>query len=162
MYRVIYYLSIWYTRRELASRIGIFYAALVGSSAFGGLLAYGMFQIENETYFRWSYLFFLEGSLTMAWAIVCFFVLPSGTNTAWFLSQAEKDVAHFRLEQDSVQNLDAKFSWVESLSEFRTPHGYIRLLLSFISGTILTSNANFLAMIVKRLGYSTVKTNLVS
>ena len=159
---MVYYLSIWYTRRELASRIGIFYAALVASSAFGGLLAYGMFQITNETYFRWSYLFFLEGALTMTWAILLFFILPSGSQTAWFLTPAEKEVAHLRLEQDSVSTLDLKFNWKEALSEFTTPHGYIRVCMAFVAGTILTSNANFLAMVVKRLGYSVVKTNLVS
>ncbi|CEJ62628.1 hypothetical protein PMG11_11123 [Penicillium brasilianum] len=157
---VLYYLSIWYTRKELASRIGIFYAALTASSAFGGLFAYGMFQIKNDMYFRWSYLFFLEGGLTMAWAIFMFFVLPSDTQRAWFLTQAEKEVARLRLEQDSVTTLNAKFSWRESLSEFSTPHGYIRICLSFVGGTILTSNANFLVIVVERLGYDVVKTNL--
>ncbi|KAH8893169.1 MFS general substrate transporter [Thozetella sp. PMI_491] len=157
---VIYYLSIWYTRKELASRIGIFYAALVGSSAFGGLLAYGMFRIQGGSMFTWSYLFILEGSLTMLWALPVLSLLPSSTQTAWFLTPAEKAVAKLRLELDSVHNLESKFNWVEALSEFRTPHAYIRIVISFISGTILTSNANFLAMIVARLGFSTVKTNL--
>lgn len=121
-----------------------------------------MFQIKNEAYFRWSYLFFLEGGLTMAWAIFMFFALPSGTQSAWFLTRSEKEVAQLRLEQDSVTNLDAKFSWKESLGEFYTPHGYIRVCLSFVGGTILTSNANFLVMVVKRLGYDVIKTNLVS
>lgn len=120
-----------------------------------------MFQIEDKAYFRWSYLFFLEGGLTMAWAIVMFFALPSSTQRAWFLTQAEKEVARLRLEQDSVTTLNAEFSWRESLSEFYTPHGYIRICLSFVGGTILTSNTNFLVMVVRRLGYDVVKTNLV-
>ena len=71
-------------------------------------------------------------------------------------------MAHLRLEQDSVSTLESKFNWMEALSEFTTPHGYIRLCIAFVAGTVLTSNANFLAMIVARLGYSVVKTNLVS
>lgn len=121
-----------------------------------------MFQIKNDMYFRWSYLFFLEGGLTMTLAIFMFFALPSDTQRAWFLTQAEKEVARLRLEQDSVTTLNAKFSWRESLSEFYTPHGYIRICLSFVGGTILTSNANFLVIVVERLGYDVVKTNLVS
>ncbi|KAM5362082.1 hypothetical protein ACJZ2D_012749 [Fusarium nematophilum] len=158
---VIYYLSIWYTRKELASRIGIFYAALTASSAFGGLLAYGMFQITPSSgYFRWSYLFFLEGGMAVLWSIISFFVLPVNTQSAWFLNRTEKEVAVLRLEHDSVQSLSTKFSWGESLSEFTTPHGYIRVTLSFIMGVILTSNANFLAMIIRRLGHGVVKTQL--
>lgn len=160
--RVIYYLSIWYTRKELASRIGIFYAALTASSAFGGLLAYGMFQVTPSSgYFRWSYLFFLEGGMTVFWSIISFFVLPVDTQSAWFLNPAEKEVAVLRLEHDSVQSLSTEFSWRESLSEFTTPHGYIRVVLSFVMGVILTSNANFLAMVVRRLGHGVVKTQLV-
>ncbi|KAL2418597.1 MFS-type transporter efuF [Exophiala dermatitidis] len=157
---IIYYLSIWYTRKELGTRLGIFYAALTASSAFGGLLAFGMFQIDTGHYFRWSYLFFLEGGLTLCWAIVIFFALPSDTQSAWFLSDAEKQVAVRRLQVDSVQNLEQKFNLKEALSEFTTFHGYLRCVLGFAIGVVLTSNANFLAMIVARLGYSTVKTNL--
>ncbi|RSM18306.1 hypothetical protein CDV31_002825 [Fusarium ambrosium] len=158
---VIYYLSIWYTRRELASRIGIFYAALTASSAFGGLLAYGMFQVTPSSgYFRWSYLFFLEGGMTVFWSVICFLVLPVDTQSAWFLNPTEKEVAVLRLEHDSVQSLSTEFSWRESLSEFTTPHGYIRIVLSFVMGVILTSNANFLAMVVRRLGHGVVKTQL--
>lgn len=159
---MIYYLSTFYTRQELASRIGLFYAALVGSSAFGGLLAYGMFQIKNETYFQWSYLFFLEGSLGLFWAIITYLILPQKIQTAWFLNHEEKRIAIYRLEQDSVTTMDTKFSWSESFSEFRGPHGWIRIIIAFVGGTVLASNANFLAIIVKRLGFTVIKTNLVS
>uniref|UniRef100_A0A0B7K8I7 Major facilitator superfamily (MFS) profile domain-containing protein n=1 Tax=Bionectria ochroleuca TaxID=29856 RepID=A0A0B7K8I7_BIOOC len=157
---VIYYISLWYTRTELASRIGIFYAALTSSSAFGGLLAFGMFQLNSKKYFQWSYLFILEGSLSLFWAILTFLVLPRQTSTAWFLSKQERDIAAARLAQDSVPSAESKFNLKESFSEFLTVHGYIRVVISFVSGTILTSNANFLAMIVRRLGFSGIKTNL--
>ncbi|KIW09904.1 hypothetical protein PV08_11680 [Exophiala spinifera] len=157
---IIYYLSIWYTRNELATRLGIFYAALTASSAFGGLLAFGVFQIKGGSYFNWSYLFFLEGGLTLLWSIVVFLLLPSDTQSGRFLTADEKDVARQRLELDSVQTLDDKFNWKEAIGEFTTFHGYVRCVQAFAVGVILTSNANFLAMIVARLGYSVVKTNL--
>ncbi|KAH8657855.1 major facilitator superfamily domain-containing protein [Xylariales sp. PMI_506] len=158
---VIFYLSVWYTKSELASRIGIFYGALVASSAFGGLLAYGMLQVTpSNGLFNWSYLFFLEGSLTMAWAILCFFLIPSSPQTAWFLNEAEKNAARFRLQSNSVEASAVKFVLRDVFSEFYTPHGYIRLMIAFVAGTVLTSNANFLAMVVARLGLSVIKTNL--
>ncbi|KAJ9149114.1 Retrograde regulation protein 2 [Pleurostoma richardsiae] len=156
----MFYLSLWYTRKELATRIGIFYASLVSASAFGGLLSFGMFQLTPGKYYTWSYLFFLEGSITMFWAILIFLGLPSSTQSAWWLNKAEKEIAQLRLEQDSVQSLESKFAWGEAFLEFRSLHGYIRVVLSFLSGIVLTSNANFLAMVVRRLGYGTVKTNL--
>lgn len=97
----------------------------------------------------------------MLWATLLYIALPSGTDQAWFLNDQEKEVARLRLIQDSVANLQTPFKWKEAFGEFYTPHGYIRIFVAFVSGIVLTSNANFLAMVVKRLNYSVVKTNLV-
>ena len=40
----VVYLSTFYTRQQLAKRIGVFYASSVLASAFGGLLAFGVFH----------------------------------------------------------------------------------------------------------------------
>lgn len=122
-----------------------------------------MFQVApTHGFFRWSYLFFLEGGLTTCWGAVVFFCLPSDTRTARFLTEEEKETARKRIEMDSVESLETTNSWREFLTEFKAPHIYIRLISTFIQGVTLTSNANFLAMIVKGLGFGTVKTNLVS
>lgn len=42
----------------------------------GGLLAFGVFQIEGGALPSWKYLFILEGSLSMAFAVVAFMLLP--------------------------------------------------------------------------------------
>lgn len=45
---IIYYLSTFYRRHELARRLSIFYAAANIANAFSGLLSFGVFQIENS------------------------------------------------------------------------------------------------------------------
>lgn len=96
----------------------------------------------------------------MLWALVLF-ALPASPKTAWFLNERERELATLRILQDSPEALTTKFSWKEAVGEFLTPHGYIRVLVGFIAGTVLSSNASFLAIIVKLLGFSVVKTNLV-
>lgn len=162
IHRVVYYLSTWYTRKELAARIGIFYAASVAASAFGGLLAFGVFHIQSAKMFSWSYLFILEGCLTILVAILGFFVLPKAPRQAFFLNEKEKEIAEQRILLDSVEYLENRFSWTEALYEFKSPHVYIRMLIMCSAGILVSSNGNFLAPIVSSLGYSTVKTNLVS
>ncbi len=159
--RVVYYLSTFYTRREIASRIGIFYAALTSSSAFGGLISFGVFQMKNTGHTQWFYLFIIEGTLTLAIAIGCFFILPLNIRSAWFFSKEEMDTAEKRILTDSAEHLEVKFNWKEAVTEFVTPHPYIRMITGITFGTVLNSNASFLAIIVSRLGYDTVKTNLV-
>lgn len=61
---VIYYLTTFYRRGELARRLAIFYAASNIANAFSGLLAFGVFQIESKLD-SWRYLFIIEGALTV-------------------------------------------------------------------------------------------------
>jgi hypothetical protein len=98
----------------------------------------------------------------MLWSLLLFALLPMGTDTAWFLNDKEKEVAKLRLIQDSVANLHSPFKWKEAFGEFYTIHGWLRVFMAITSGVILTANANFLAIIVKRLQFDVVKTNLVS
>lgn len=58
---VIYYQTTFYRRGELARRLAIFYAASSIASAFGGLLSYGVFQINSGGLADWRYLFVIEG-----------------------------------------------------------------------------------------------------
>ncbi|KAL2008988.1 hypothetical protein VTN00DRAFT_7182 [Thermoascus crustaceus] len=157
---VVYYLSTWYTRKELASRLGIFYAASVLASAFGGLLAFRVFHISSGKLFSWSYLFILEGCLTVFFAIVAVIVLPKSPRDAFFLTDLEKDVAEQRILLDSVENLNDSFNWSEALYEFKSVHIYIRIVMMCTAGVLVSSNGNFLAIITASLGYSVVKTNL--
>lgn len=150
----------FYTRREIASRIGVFYAALVASSAFGGLISYGVFQLHTDHY-QWFYLFIIEGSLTMLCAILTFFIVPRNIRSCRFLTEAEKNVAEMRILAESAQALENNFSWREAVGEFRTIHPYVRIIVAITYSTLQTSNNNFLAIIVGRLGYDAVKTNLV-
>ena len=163
MSRVVFYLSKWYTRAEIASRISIFYAGAVIASAFGGLLAYAMFQVTpSGDLFVWSYLFILEGCLTCLVAIAAYFILPKDISSAYFLSAAEKSVAEYRIELDSMENRNDHFVWSEAIAEFKTIHGVARILIAFSVGILPNASANFLAIMTVRLGYSVTKTNLVS
>ncbi len=63
---------------------------------------------------------------------------------------------------NSVDAVTTKFNLRRSLQEFKSWHVYVRALIYFDVGVLLGTSANFLPIIVQRLGYDTVKTNLVS
>ncbi|KEF59821.1 uncharacterized protein A1O9_04669 [Exophiala aquamarina CBS 119918] len=157
---VVFYLSKWYTRAEIASRIAVFYAGTVVASAFGGLLAYGVFQITGGALHVWAYLFILEGCMTCLIAIAAYFILPGDIGDAYFLTPTEKKIATARMQMDATQVQAPNFIWSEALSEFRTIHAYARILIAVACGLLPQSSANFLAIMTVRLGYSVAKTNL--
>lgn len=156
---VIYYLTTFYRRGELARRLAVFYAASNIANAFSGLLAFGVFHIKNTSLYPWRYLFIIEGSLTVLFSIFAFWYLPGSAATAKFLNEEEKKLAHHRIQVDSSSVVNEKFDIKESLKIFRQPSTYAFLAIEICLGVPLQSVSLFLPQIVGRLGYSTVKTS---
>ena len=157
---VIFYLSTFYTRRELAGRLSIYYAASEIAGAFTGLLAFGVFQIDGALH-GWQYLFLIEGSLTFAMGLIALFVLPKSAATAYFLTDAEKKLAYNRVAKDSSVEPDSKFNFRQAITVFKTDRLWpFYMAIGIGVGVPLYSISNWLPLIIARFGFSTVKTNL--
>lgn len=157
---VIYYQTTFYRRGELARRLAIFYAASSIASAFGGLLSYGVFQIKSGSIANWRYLFVIEGSCTILFSFFAFWYLPRDAQSAKFLTPEEKQLAFYRIQVDSSSVVGEKFNFRSAMAIFKHPTSWIILGIEICLGVPLQSVSLFLPVIVKRLGYSTVKTNL--
>lgn len=157
---MIYYQTTFYRRGELARRLALFYAASSIASAFGGLLSYGVFQIKTGGLADWRYLFIIEGSCSMLFAIFAFWYLPRDAQSAKFLTPQEKQLAYYRIQVDSSSVVGEEFNLKSALSIFKQPTSWIILGIEICLGVPLQSVSLFLPVIVKSLGYSTVKTNL--
>ncbi|KAJ6589217.1 MFS general substrate transporter [Mycena capillaripes] len=152
---VLFLLSSWYRKAELAKRMAYFYSAAILSGAFGGLLAGGVITgLEGKMGIRgWRWLFIIEGSLTMFFSIIVVFILPDWpVNTKW-LSQEEKALAAARIKADHVGTVQQKMSsWKATLSvlaDWRTYLFTFMYMMVVGAGTItyfvptLTSNLGF-------------------
>ncbi|KAF9270103.1 MFS general substrate transporter [Marasmius fiardii PR-910] len=157
---VVYYLSTFYKRGELASRIALFYAAAAIAGAFSGLIAFGVFHLRNEKHHAWQYLFWIEGAATIFLAIICFLWLPRSAATWWLLTDDEKEVARRRILNDSSVTINEKLKLTEAFRPFKDPLYWVWAFISLSFGVPLASVNNFLPQIVASLGYDTLKTNL--
>ncbi|KAL2073286.1 hypothetical protein VTL71DRAFT_10610 [Oculimacula yallundae] len=163
----LYYLSCWYTRKELGFRTAIFYSGALISGAFSGLIAAGVrFNMDHLHGLRaWRWLFIIEGAVTVGIAIGAFFVLPNFPRTTSWLTDEERALAIWRLEEDVGED-----DWVDSehqsfvvglklaFSDIKT---YVLMFLLFgivASGTV----TNFFPTVVKTLGQNDVNTLLLT
>lgn len=107
----LYYLSCWYTRKELGLRTAILYSGALLSGAFSGLIAAGITKNMNGTrgLLAWRWLFIIEGVITIGIAFAAYFVLPNFPRTTSWLSEEERQLASWRLEEDIGQD-----DWVDS------------------------------------------------
>ncbi|EAW11724.1 putative MFS transporter [Aspergillus clavatus NRRL 1] len=157
---VIYYLTTFYRRGELARRLAIFYAASNIANAFSGLIAFGVFQIKNSPLPNWRYLFIVEGGVTVLFSLFAFWYLPRSVAEAEFLSPDEKALAFHRIQVDSSAIVNEKFNLRDALHIFKHPTTYAFLAIEICLGVPIQGVGLFLPQIVQRLGYPTVKTNL--
>lgn len=91
----LYYLSCWYTRKELGFRTAVLYSGALISGAFSGLIAAGVTSGMDGArgYRAWRWLFIIEGSVTVVVALACIFVLPNFPRTTPWLTEEERSLA---------------------------------------------------------------------
>jgi MFS family permease len=94
---VIYYMSLWYTRREYGRRVGFFWSFASLAGVFGGLIAYGISQIPTNTLKTWQLLFIIEGIPSVLLAAFSAWYLPNQPETAKFLTTQQREFAVKRL-----------------------------------------------------------------
>ncbi|KAK0478390.1 MFS general substrate transporter [Armillaria novae-zelandiae] len=138
---VVFYLSTFYKRSELASRVGLFYGdpRLRSPGAFSGLIAFGVFQIKNPKYHGWQYLFWIEGASTCAFAIFAYFWLPRSPSTWSFLSERQKAIARARILADSSVTVDEKLDIRDAFRPLKEPLYWLWAIISLSLGVPLAS-----------------------
>ncbi|KAL5344041.1 MFS general substrate transporter [Aspergillus crustosus] len=99
----IFYLSCWYTKRELGVRMALLICGLLLSNAFAGLISAGILSGMDGVgdLAAWRWLFILEGMATVLLGLLAMAVLPDFPGTTKWLSEAERVVAQARLAVDA-------------------------------------------------------------
>ncbi|KAF2113081.1 major facilitator superfamily transporter [Lophiotrema nucula] len=151
----VYLLSIFYTRKEVATRIAILYTGNILATAFAGLIAAGIFHGLDDAagLSGWRWLFILQGAVTFVIALVGFFLLPDFPHNTWWLTQDERDLAHNRMELDTVQN-KGETSTLKGLQQAsKDPMVWIFAAMAHMH---LAANGfkNFFPTVVETLGFN--------
>ncbi|KAL4804708.1 major facilitator superfamily domain-containing protein [Aspergillus unguis] len=102
---VLFYLSKWYTKKELALRMSIFYSGSLLSGAFGNLIAAGILHgmAGKRGMSAWQWLYVIEGAITVFIGIIVCCVLPDFPENWKLLPEEMKHVAKKRLAIEAAQ-----------------------------------------------------------
>ncbi|KAH7020406.1 major facilitator superfamily domain-containing protein [Ilyonectria destructans] len=161
----LFLFSSWYTKKELAVRISVLYAAGQMAGAFGGLLGSAiMAGMDGKAGLaNWRWLFIIEGCATYPAAVVTYFVVPDYPSTTKWLSDEERKIAILRMAEDASKEDDrADTSAAEGAKmAFTDPTLYMIWIMQLGLNTA-ASFTNFFPTIVKTLGYSSTVTLLLS
>jgi MFS family permease len=83
---VAFYITSWYRRHECGFRLALFFSAATAAGAFGGLLAAAIGKMGNvRGISAWSWIFIIEGLLTLVVAFSVYFVIVNKPQELVFL-----------------------------------------------------------------------------
>ncbi|EGG11925.1 uncharacterized protein MELLADRAFT_32795, partial [Melampsora larici-populina 98AG31] len=165
---LVYYLSSWYRKRELAKRIGLLYSAAIFSGAFGGLLAGSVIaHLDGALGIRgWRWIFIIEGSVTILASFVVVFFLPDWPSDTRWLGPEQRMLAKARLHDDTLitsqdteyQHLSHLQALKAALLDWRT-HVF-GLMYTLISSANMISY--FIPAITSSMGYTGEKAQFMT
>ncbi|KAK0445880.1 major facilitator superfamily domain-containing protein [Armillaria borealis] len=156
---MILYLTNFYPRAKMTTRIATFFAFALLSTAFSGILAYGIIHMDGVGgRAGWRWIFILEGAFTVAWGLMSYFLMPRDAMAVKFLRPAEREYVASQVAESGGE----KFEWREVRKAFVAPHVWIFSVLFFFSGALLYGLAFFTPSIVQSLGYTAARAQLMS
>lgn len=91
------YLTFFYTKHELARRVGYLFVSAAIAGAVGGLLAFGIGHMDGlRGMSGWRWILIVEGIPSALLGVVTYVYLPNDAATARFLSDGEKALMEVR------------------------------------------------------------------
>ncbi|KAK1708766.1 vitamin H transporter [Colletotrichum lupini] len=151
----IYMLSIFYTRKEIATRLSILYSGNIFATSFSGLIAAAVFNTidGNHGLKGCQWLFIIEACLTFGVAVIGMFTLADSPLTTRWLKPEERQLAHDRMLRDTVGVEESKGAKAGFMQAIRDPRLW---LLCFIQNMHLSACGfnNFFPIVVGSLGFN--------
>ncbi|KAI1097740.1 MFS general substrate transporter [Jackrogersella minutella] len=148
-------LANWYKREEIGLRISYLYIASAISSAFSGLIAFAILFMDGKGgYPGWRWLYIIEGSVTVAVAGICYFIIPSTYTTAYFLNEDDRAVMRKRAElTESYSGGKGHYSRAEFIMAIKDVKTWLHTFIQIMCLTILYGFSVFLPIIL-RFGFN--------
>ncbi|KAI3391063.1 hypothetical protein diail_8068 [Diaporthe ilicicola] len=152
----VFYLSLFYNRKQYAFRAALFVSGSQLGNAFGGLLAIAILQLNGKYGLAgWRWLFLIEGVVTIGLAIIFALILPNSPKDVKGFTRVEKAWVIWTYEQDQGQS--------DNRSEITATQGLFLALKDAKTWLLLTTVyadftsagvTNFFPAVVSTLGYN--------
>ncbi|KAG9312678.1 major facilitator superfamily domain-containing protein [Chiua virens] len=163
---ILLYLSFFYPRKMLQTRVTGFFVLVNLSLSFSGLLAAAINHMNGKGHKPgWAWIFLIEGVFTLVFGVISFFILPRSPEKARFLTEEEREYVISALRHAGSVSEDQdkdRFSWTEVTRSIKSPHVWLFTILSFFGGALLYGLAYFTPSIIVGLGYAGNRAQLMS
>ncbi|KAJ4266021.1 hypothetical protein NW762_003994 [Fusarium torreyae] len=148
------YLTMFYTKREYALRIGYLFVSAAIAGSLGGLLAYGIGHMDGVAGLKgWRWIIIIEGIPTFVLGIAVWFWLADNPDSAHYLTINERELIDLRMRRQVGHTKSSdqmhKADVYAGLKDWKI---WLFCIGQFGGDTILYGYSTFLPTIIRGLG----------
>lgn len=153
------FLGMFYTRKEMATRLAILYSGNIFSTSSAGLIAAATFKTLDGAHglAGWRYLFIIDGCVTLGCAVAAAWILPDFPLTTRWLTPDERQLAHNRIARDTVGIAPSKGPWSGFVQAIKDPRLFLLCFMQNMHISACSFN-NFFPTVVGGLGFNSTIT----
>ncbi|KAJ5802308.1 uncharacterized protein N7503_004758, partial [Penicillium pulvis] len=154
--------STWYTRDEIPTRTGIWFAGNSMGGIVASLLAYGLGHI-NDSVGPWRWMFIVLGLLTFLWGFMVWFLLPDSISKAKFLSEEERKLATNRvLVAGTGTTEETVWKWDQVVECLVDPKTWLIFGLELLTQIPNGGTQNFSNLVIVSFGFTSLQSTLIN
>jgi MFS family permease len=162
-----YLISTWYTRKEQQLRFALMQSGEVIVLATGGIVNFGLNQLDGQYLKGYQWMFVVQGSITAFFGILTYWWMVDfpehAQNSFYFLTPHESALASSRIQKDRGDVKPDDFAWSKVFVHAKDAKVYGFCILYFLQNLVSTSLSYFLPIILQGgMGFSSDKSILLS
>ena len=154
--------STWYTRDEMPTRVGMWFAGNSLGGMVASLMAFGLGHVEDNVH-PWRWMYIILGVATFLWAIPLFFLLPDNISKAKFLTKEERRIAARRIIISGTGSTENKVWKLDQVKEcFIDPKTWFIVAIELLTQIPNGSTQSFSNIVVKSFGFTSLQSTLIN
>ncbi|KAJ5894274.1 hypothetical protein N7495_005965 [Penicillium taxi] len=154
--------STWYTRDEIPTRTGFWFAGNSAGGIVSSLMAYGLGHVKDHVG-AWRWMFIVLGVATFLWAFVVWILLPDSISKAKFLSEEERQFAAKRVLISGTGNTEkTAWRWDQVVECLMDPKTWLIFGLELLTQIPNGGTQNFSNLVIESFGFSSLESTLVN
>ncbi|KAF4598702.1 hypothetical protein EYR38_007110 [Pleurotus pulmonarius] len=159
----VFITTTWYTRYELQKRIAGFAVISLLASGFSPILAYSLSLLDGRGGLAgWSWIFLVEGLITIALGLLSWFFIPDVPERNNFLTEEQTLLVLKRVAEDRGDSFADEVTLLSVLHHLNDWVIWVHGMMFFCSTVPQTAISFFMTIILNGMGWSKEKALLLS